>query len=217
MTHPSEASGPPAINLAVLISGSGSTLQNLADHISAGKLNARICCVISSRSRILGLERAAKLGLPAIVVPRRAFTDSDAFSRRIAEILAGYPVNLVCLAGFLSLWRIPAAFANRVLNIHPALLPKFGGYGMHGRRVHQAVLAAGETVSGCTVHFADNQYDHGPIILQRTCPVLPDDTAETLAARVFEQECLAYPQAIGWFAQKRLQIVGQRVEILPER
>jgi folate-dependent phosphoribosylglycinamide formyltransferase PurN len=107
------------------------------------------------------------------------------------------------MAGFLSLWRIPEAFLGRVINIHPALLPEFGGREMYGRRVHEAVLAAGKTVSGCTVHYCDNEYDHGPVILQRQVPVLPTDTADDLAARVFAEECIAYPEAIRRIWAKR--------------
>jgi formyltetrahydrofolate-dependent phosphoribosylglycinamide formyltransferase len=207
----------PPLNLAVFISGSGTTLQNLADRIAAGELKARITCVVASRPDVFGLQRAARLNLPAAVVDRRAYNDGAAFSRKIDEIIGGYPVDLVCLAGFLCLWRIGPRYRHRVMNIHPALLPKFGGRGMHGLKVHQAVLDAGETISGCTVHFADNDYDHGPIILQRTCPVLPGDTVASLAARVFEQECIAYPQAIRLFAENRLKIHGPTVEILPEK
>ena len=186
----------PAKRLAILISGSGTTLENLADYIAQGKLSADIACVISSRPDVYGLVRAQKLGLPHEVIARRSFTDTAAFSDAVFTAIGKHQVDLVIMAGFLSLLRIPPTFENRVLNIHPALLPKYGGRGMHGLKVHQAVIDAGETTSGCTVHYADNQYDHGPILLQRTCPVLPGDTAELLAHRVFEQECIAYPEAI---------------------
>ncbi len=186
----------PAKRLAILISGSGTTLENLADYIAQGKLSADIACVISSRPDVYGLVRARKLGLPHEVIARRSFTDTAAFSDAVFTAIGKHQVDLVIMAGFLSLLRIPPTFENRVLNIHPALLPKYGGRGMHGLKVHQAVIDAGETTSGCTVHYADNQYDHGPILLQRTCPVLPGDTSELLAQRVFEQECIAYPEAI---------------------
>ena len=123
-------------------------------------------------------------------------------------------IDLVCLAGYLRWLKIEPRYRGRVMNIHPALLPKFGGPGMYGHHVHRAVLAAGETESGCTVHFVDEEYDHGPVILQRTCPVLPDDDPDSLAARVFEQECKAYPEAVELFAQRRLRIVGERVEVV---
>lgn len=187
---------PSKARLAILISGSGSTLQNLAQHILDGKLSASIACVISSRPDVYGLIRAENLHLPHEVINRRTFPDTASFSDAIFSQILERQANLVIMAGFLSLLHIPPPFENRVLNIHPALLPKYGGRGMHGLKVHQSVIDAGESISGCTVHYADNQYDHGPILLQRTCPVLPDDTAETLAARVFQQECLAYPEAI---------------------
>jgi phosphoribosylglycinamide formyltransferase 1 len=120
---------------------------------------------------------------------------------------------LVCLAGFLQLLPIADDFLGRVMNVHPALLPAFGGKGYHGLRVHEAALEAGVKVSGCTVHFADNEYDHGPIILQRVVPVEEDDTPESLQARVFAQECEAYPEAITLFAQGRLRIEGRRVRV----
>lgn len=187
---------PAAARLAILISGSGTTLQNLAEHLAAGNVSASIACVISSRPDVYGLVRAKNLRLPCTVVNRRDFSDTQTFSEAIFNKVRQSAANWVIMAGFLSLLHIPPEFEKRVLNIHPALLPKYGGRGMHGLKVHQAVIDAGETISGCTVHYADNQYDHGPIILQRTCPVLPGDTAEALAARVFVQECIAYPQAI---------------------
>jgi phosphoribosylglycinamide formyltransferase 1 len=212
-----KAPSPSPLRLAVLISGSGTTLQNFVDQIVQGKLYAKIQCVIASRPEIYGLERAAKLGLPHVVVNRRGFTSVHDFSAAVNRVLDQHPVDLVCMAGFLSLWQIPPELINRVMNIHPALLPKFGGKGMHGNTVHQAVIAAGETRSGCTVHFADNQYDHGPIILQRTCSVKPGDTADRLAARVFKQECIAYPEAIRLFAAGRIRITDHFVHILPEK
>lgn len=193
MTH--QVSTSP-LRLAVLISGAGSTLQNLAECIANSQLSASIASVISSRPNVYGLIRAEKLGLPATVINRREFSDPATFSEAIFSAVSKCDADLVVMAGFLSLLIIPQKYENRVLNIHPALLPKYGGRGMHGLKVHQAVIDAGEIISGCTVHYADNQYDHGPILLQNTCPVLPGDTAETLAARVFEQECLAYPAAI---------------------
>ena len=135
-----------------------------------------------------------------MIVDRRRL-DEDVFHTTITDALAAARVDLVCMAGFTALWRIGPEFQGRVLNIHPALLPKFGGKGFYGDRVHQAVLAAGETESGCTVHLCDNQYDHGPVIVRRRVPVLPDDTVESLAARVFEQELIAYPQAVRRYAR----------------
>ncbi len=197
--------------LSVLISGSGTTLQNLIDCIAQKKLAARIGCVIASRDGIAGIDRARNAGLDCHVIARQAFADVSAFSRACFAACDSASCDLVCLAGWLSLLEIPAAYHHRVLNIHPALLPAFGGKGMYGSRVHQAVLDAGCRVSGCTVHFASNEYDAGPIILQRVCPVLEDDSADTLAHRVFEEEKIAYPQAIELYRQGKIQVVGNRV------
>jgi formyltetrahydrofolate-dependent phosphoribosylglycinamide formyltransferase len=203
------------LNLAVLVSGSGTTLQNLIDQIGAGRLSARIPLVIGSRPELAGLQRAAKAGLRNVVVDRRTYMNCAEFSKRVFHLCAEAKVDLICLAGWLCLLDLPAQFAARVMNIHPALLPSFGGRGMYGRQVHEAVLAHGCKVSGCTVHFVDNTYDTGPIILQRTCPVLDDDTPETLAHRVFDEERIAYPEAIRLFQQGRLRVEGRRVRVLP--
>jgi phosphoribosylglycinamide formyltransferase 1 len=188
----------PPLSLGVLLSGTGRTLLNIHESIIDGRLDARIACVISSRPDVLGVDRARNLGLSVIVVPRATTPDPD-FHDQIADILRDRAVDLVCLAGFTTLWRIPPEFDRRVLNIHPALLPKFGGKGFFGRRVHEAVIDAHETTSGCTVHVCDNQYDHGPIVLQREVPVYESDTPDTLADRVFDQERIAYPEAIRLF------------------
>jgi formyltetrahydrofolate-dependent phosphoribosylglycinamide formyltransferase len=202
------------IRLAVLLSGGGTTLQSLIDRIADGRLHARIVLVAASRRDAYGLFRAREAGLPAAVVSRKECADTEEFSSRLFDLCRASSADLVCLAGFLHLLRIPADFHNRVLNIHPALIPSFCGQGLYGRHVHEAVLAAGVKVSGCTVHFADNQYDHGPIVLQRAVPVLEDDSPQSLAARVFEQECEAYAEAIQLISQDRLQVQGQRVRIL---
>jgi formyltetrahydrofolate-dependent phosphoribosylglycinamide formyltransferase len=203
------------LNLAVLLSGSGRSLDNLQRAIVAGHLSARIAVVISSKSEAYGLERARQYNLDAVAVPRQAYQDMAAFNTAINEVLACYAIDLVVLAGFLSLYQPPPALAGKVMNIHPALLPAFGGKGLYGDRVHRAVLAAGVKISGCTVHFADEQYDHGPIILQHAVPVMEDDTVASLAARVFAAECALYPQAIQLFAEDRLRVEGRRVRILP--
>lgn len=205
------------IRLAVLLSGNGTTLQNFLDQIADGALNARIVQVISSRADAFGLERARRAGLPTAVVARAEFDSPQKFSERHFDLIRKSGADLVCLAGYLHLLPIPEDFRHRVMNIHPALLPAFGGRGMYGRRVHEAVLHYGAKVSGCTVHFADDEYDHGPIIVQRAIAVHEDDTPETLAFRVFEQECQAYPEAIRLFAEQRLQVEGRRVRILPPR
>lgn len=201
------------INLAVLVSGSGTTLQNILDQIKAGHLNAHVSLVIGSKAGLLGLERAARADIPSYVIDRREFSSCAEFSRRIFELCMEARADLVCMAGWLCLVEVPTAFAGRVMNMHPALLPSFGGRGMYGRKVHEAVLAHGCKISGCTVHFVDNTYDTGPIILQRTCPVHDTDTPESLAHRVFEEEKIAYPQAIRLFQQGRLHIDGRLVVV----
>ena len=203
------------IRLGVLISGSGTTLQNFIDRIADGRLRATIAVVVSSNRAAFGNVRAQRAGLPLRVVDYREFPEVEPFSERIFAILREFDVELVTLAGFLRLLRVPPDFEGRVMNIHPALIPAFCGKGYYGLRVHRAALERGVKVSGCTVHFVDNEYDHGPIILQRCVPVLDDDTPESLQARVFEQECEAYPEAITLFAEGRLRIEGRRVRILP--
>jgi formyltetrahydrofolate-dependent phosphoribosylglycinamide formyltransferase len=202
---------PP--QLVVLVSGSGTTLQNLIDQIDADALYSEIRLVIGSRPDLVGLERARRAGVPTEVVDRREYPDCVSFSRRVFELCDNALPDLVCLAGWLCLLDLPERYAGRVMNIHPSLLPSFGGQGMYGRKVHEAVLAHGCKVSGCTVHFLDNTYDSGPIIIQRTCPVLNDDTPETLAHRLFEEEKIAYPEAIRLYQEGRLQIEGRRVRI----
>ena len=201
----------PPIRLAVLISGGGTTLQNMIDQIAAGKLKAEIGVVVASKAGIAGIERAKKAGLKTVVVDRKQVTDGREFSKQVFAAIDEADVDLICLGGWLSLLDIPAGYAGRIMNIHPALLPSFGGKGLYGSRVHQAVLDSGVKVSGCTVHFVDATYDTGPIILQRTCPVTNNDTFDTLAHRVFEEEKIAYPQAIELFRQKRLKVEGRRV------
>ncbi len=205
---------PKVIRLGVLLSGGGRTLLNLLEHIRAGTLPAEVAVVIASRE-CKGAERARNAGLVTHVVPHKQIADVQAYSDRIVELLDAARVELACLAGFLSLWRIPERYAGKVMNIHPALLPSFGGYRMFGHHVHEAVLAAGCKVSGCTVHFVTNEYDAGPIIVQRAVRVEEGDTPDTLADRVFEQECIAYPEAIRLFAAGRLRIEGGAARVLP--
>jgi phosphoribosylglycinamide formyltransferase-1 len=185
------------LRLGVLLSGTGRTLRNLIEKISSGALAAEIVVVISDRQGVLGITRAQEAGLPAFVTKDAGAT---------FDLLRRHRVDLVCLAGYLRLLRIPPDFAGRVLNIHPALLPKFGGKGMYGHHVHAAVLAAKERESGCTVHLCDDEYDRGEIVVQRKVPVLPGDDADTLAARVFAAECEAYPDAIATVARRRRQL-----------
>ncbi len=198
------------LRLAALISGGGRTLLNLHRRIVEGSLRAQIATVVSSRADAAGVARSRDAGLTTLVIERRRLSPEE-FQRQVTQAVAG--VDLVCMAGFLSLWRIPAEFQGKVINIHPALLPDFGGNGMYGKRVHEAVLAAGKKISGCTVHYCDDHYDHGSIILQRSVPVLDKDTPDTLAARVFEQECIAYPEAIQLIADGRVELDGRTVRV----
>ena len=217
-----------AIRLGILLSGGGRTLENILGHVAqppsavpgsqpgaAGpqKLAAEVVLVIASREKIRGLEIGRAAGVPTHLVRPKEFPTVQAYSDAMSRLLDEARVDLVCLAGFLSYWVIPDRYLGRVMNIHPALLPAFGGKGMYGHHVHEAVLARGCKVSGCTVHFVDNAYDEGPIVLQRCVPVLADDTPEALAARVFAEECLAYPEAIRLYAAGRLHLVGRTVRI----
>lgn len=203
------------VRLGVLISGGGTTLMNILDCIQNGRLNAEIPLVVSSRSTVTGVEKARAAGLNVKIIRKKDHPDIDGFSKQLEEALTTAKVDLVIQAGWLCLWNIPAQYENRVMNIHPALLPSFGGQGMWGHHVHEAVLKAGCKISGCTVHFCTNEYDRGPIIVQRACPVREDDTADSLAARVFEQECVAYPQAISLFQEGKLLVADGRVKIRP--
>lgn len=199
------------LRLGVLISGSGTTLENLIEHSADGRLrNVRFELVISSRGSVRGVEIARRAELPLAIIRKRDFADVSEFSQALTDALDAAHVDLVVMAGFLCLWRFPTRYAGRVLNIHPALLPSFGGHGMYGLRVHRAVLAAGVTESGCTVHLADAEYDHGPIVAQARVPVRAGDTPESLAARVGEAERELYPQVIQGVADHGLSwLVGQ--------
>ena len=203
----------PPIRLAVCVSGEGTTLQNLIDQIRARRLNAEIVQVVASRPRIGAIARAEAAGIPLALANRNARSRTE-FSASVFEPIRHSNADLVILAGFLSLIYIPPEYKGRVLNIHPALVPAFCGEGYYGSKVHKAVLDSGVKVSGCTVHFADDSYDTGPIILQRAVPVLDDDTVETLAARVFQEECKALPEAIALYAEGRLRLDGRRVRVV---
>jgi phosphoribosylglycinamide formyltransferase 1 len=206
------------LRLAVLISGGGTTLRNLIQKIAlpAGtghRLDAKIELVISSSATAGGLEIARAAGIPTLVVPHNKLQPAEQFSEVVFSPCRQAGVHIVAMGGFLKHVLIPADFHHRVTNIHPALIPNFCGAGMYGQKVHEAVLQFGARLSGCTVHFVDNQYDHGPILLQRSVPVLEDDTPETLAARVFGAECLAYPESLRLIAKGRVRVDGQCVSI----
>ena len=204
------------VKIAVLLSGGGRTLQNIVDHIKEGKLTVKVVVVIGSRPDAYGLERAGKEGIETICVPYKEYKKEgnvDGFSKAINEHLNKYEIDLVVMAGFMHLFKADEKWNGRIMNIHPALIPSFCGEGLYGHYVHEAVIEYGAKVSGCTVHFADNVYDQGPIILQSAVPVKYEDTPDTLAARIFEEECKLYPRAIQLFADGKLEIVGRRVRI----
>jgi len=179
--------------IVVLISGSGSTMQNLIDRTRSGQLRAEIAGVVASKPGILGVDRARNAGVPVNVVEKQPL---ETFGERTFRAIEEYRPDLVVLAGWVHLLKIPPGFPAKILNIHPSLLPAFGGQGMYGQRVHEAVLASGAKFSGCTVHVVDGTYDTGPILLQRSVLVEAGDTPETLAAKVQAAERQAYPEAI---------------------
>jgi formyltetrahydrofolate-dependent phosphoribosylglycinamide formyltransferase len=199
--------------IAVLISGGGTTLRNLIEKIAAGTLPVEIRLVISSNPAAKGLEFAQAAGIRTLVVEKKKSLSADEYSAAVFGPCREAGVQIVVMGGFLKHVLIPPDFENRVINIHPALIPAFCGHGMYGHHVHEAVLAAGAKTSGCTVHFVDNQYDHGPIILQRAVDVLPGDTPDSLEARVFAAECEALPEALRLIASGQVQVTSGRVTI----
>ena len=211
---------PRHLKTAVLLSGGGTTLLNLLRWREQGRLYADIDLVVSSRPGVKGLKIAADAGIRTEVVNAKGYRlsaregeeicDWQEMSDAISALLLPGGYDLVCMAGFLSRYLVPDALRGKVVNIHPALIPMFCGEGMYGHRVHEAVVDSGVKVTGCTVHFADNHYDSGPIILQRCCPVYSDDTPDDVAERVFEQECLAYPQAINLIAERRVRMTTDK-------
>jgi phosphoribosylglycinamide formyltransferase 1 len=207
-----------SLRLAVLISGSGSTLRNILERVADGRLSrVEIVGVAASRD-CDGVQHAMQYGVPHAVVPRSvngAEFDVSDFSARLTAQLDSWQPDLIALGGFLSLYLIPPHYQGKVINVHPALLPAFGGPGMYGDRVHRAVLDSGTKVSGCSVHFVSDEYDGGPIIAQKTVAVLEGDTPESLGARVREAERELYPTVIQWFAEDRVKLHADNgVEIL---
>lgn len=207
------------IRIGVLASGSGTNLQAIMDGCSRGEIRGRVVVVISNNPKARALDRARLAGIPAVAMHHRAFPDRDTFDAKLVEILHSYEVDLVCLAGFMRVLgpSFIRQFPDRIMNIHPALLPAFGGLGMFGDRVHQMVLDSGVRFSGCTIHFANEAPDGGPIILQAVVPVLDTDTAQSLAERILVEEHRLYPEAVKLFAEGRLRVEGRRVRILPAR
>ena len=202
------------LRIGVLLSGEGTSLENLFEHIEAGKVPATVALVISSKEGVGGLRRAERRGVPAVAIPRKRHRDQGEFNDLIHVEFEKHGVEFVALLGFLSVFELRGKYEGRTINVHPALIPAFCGQGFYGRKVYEAVFEKGVKVTGATVHFADEKYDHGPIILQEAVPVREDDTIETLSARVQAAERRLVPEAIRLFAEGRLTIDGQRVHIL---
>lgn len=196
--------------IAVLVSGGGSNLQAIIDGIEAGNINCSIEAVISDREGTFGIERAKKKGIPTYVIDRKTY--GGELSNELFKIIKG-KVDLIVLAGFLSILKgeIVSEFKNKIINIHPSLIPAFCGAGMHGIRVHERALEYGVKVSGCTVHFVDDGTDTGPIIIQRVVPVYDDDTPQTLQQRVLVEEHRALPQAIDLISKGKIRILGRKI------
>lgn len=205
------------LNIGVLVSGGGTNLQKLIDAEKAGKItNGTIRTVISSRADAFALERAKRAGIEAVTVSRKDYPDVDAYSRALIEALNERSIDLVVLAGFLTITNdeFVHAFENRIINVHPALLPSFGGKGCYGLHVHEAALARGVKVSGATVHFVNEVCDGGPIILQKAVPVREDDTPESLQQRIMEEaEWQLLPQAVSLFCEGKLTVENGIVKI----
>lgn len=201
------------IKLAVLISGGGTTLKNLIDRIDAGSLNAEIALVISNNPKAGGLDFASDASIESTVVSHKDFDDRQMFSEAIFTALRESEAELIVMGGFLRQLAIPDDFENRIINIHPSLIPSFCGKGNYGSRVHQGVLDYGCKLTGCTVHFVDDDYDHGPIIAQASVTVESGDDAKVLAARVFEAECDLLPHVINQIAAGRVKVDGRVVSI----
>jgi len=201
------------IKIGVLVSGGGTNLQAIIDSCESGYIPGRVVVVISNRKDAYALERAKKHNIPALFINPKDYKNLDEYSEKISEELIKKEVDLVCLAGFLLKLspEFVRKFKNRIMNIHPALLPSFGGPGMYGHHVHEAVIKSGVKITGCTVHFVDEEYDHGPIILQKAVEVKDDDTPEKLAERVLKEEHKIYPEAIKLFAEKKLEIIDGKV------
>jgi formyltetrahydrofolate-dependent phosphoribosylglycinamide formyltransferase len=203
--------------VGVLVSGQGrgTNLQAILDACADSAFPARVAVVIGTKSDAPAMERARSAGVPAVTVSPKRFESDEAYGEALYMALTESATGLICLAGYLRILppRVVAEYRHRILNVHPALLPFFGGKGMYGHHVHEAVLASGMKVAGCTVHLVDEEYDTGPIVLQRCVPVLEDDTPESLAARILPEEHRAYVDAICLIAEGRMTVDGRRVRV----
>ena len=208
------------LNIAVLVSGGGTNLQALIDAEKVGKIkNGRISLVVASRPGVYALERAANAGIEGVVLARKEFADVDAYSEALENLLKEKKTDLIVLAGFMTITneKFTKAFENRIINVHPALIPSFCGKGFYGLHVHEAALARGVKLSGATVHFVNEVCDGGPIILQKAVPVEQGDTPESLQLRIMQQaEWQLLPEAVSLICEGRLQVNGAVVTILPE-
>jgi phosphoribosylglycinamide formyltransferase-1 len=198
------------LRIGVLLSGEGTSLENLFERIDSGEVPARVVVVISSKEDVGGLRRAERRGIPAVAIPRKRHRELSEFNDLIHVELEKHGAEFVALLGFLSPFELRGKFDGRAINVHPALIPAFSGKGFYGRKVYEAVFATGVKVTGATVHFVDEEYDHGPIILQEAVPVREDDSIETLSARVQAAERRLVPEAIRLFAEGRLEIDSER-------
>jgi phosphoribosylglycinamide formyltransferase-1 len=192
-------------NIAVMLSGSGTTFQNLLEREKDGRLLGHISLVVADNAKAYGLQRAEIVGIENMVLSPRVLGDD--YAATFFRLLTDRNISLVVLAGYLKIVPMNAKWLGKIVNIHPALLPKFGGKGMYGLHVHEAVIRSGEAVSGCTVHFVDNEYDHGPIIAQSTVPVLLGDSPQTLQSRVQEAERVLYPKVISEIISGHIQLM----------
>ena len=205
--------GNGMIKIAVWISGGGTTLDNILGCVSAGALDVDVRLVVSSQSHVGGIDVARAAKIETQVVLKSEFTSPEAYCEEMFRRCRELEVDYVVMAGFLKHVLIPTDFINRVVNIHPSLIPAFCGKGMYGNRVHQAVVESGVTESGCTIHFVDNEFDHGPIIYQQTVPVAADDVEEDVRARVFVAECEAYPKVLRWLVAGQISVDGSVVTV----
>ncbi|MBI4811586.1 MAG: phosphoribosylglycinamide formyltransferase [Ignavibacteriales bacterium] len=204
------------LNIAVFASGKGSNFKAILEAINAGRIcNAKIVLVISNNSDAGALVTAREHHIPARHVSRKQFSTDDDFNAKLMSLLVGYRVNFIVLAGYMKKIdsKIVQSYKNRIINIHPALLPKFGGSGMYGIHVHEAVIASKENLSGASVHIVDEEYDRGPVVLQKTVAVDSTDTPESLAAKVLQLEHEIYPEAVRLFAEGRIKVIGKQVSI----
>ena len=203
------------LRIAFLLSGRGTTLANLLAKVDSGEVPAEVVRVISSRSEAGGLKIAAKAHIPSKVIRTKDFADCEAFSAAVTREMDDAGTDYAIFGGYLCYYIVPKAYRNRIINVHPALLPAFGGQGMWGEHVHTAVLESGVKVTGCTIHFVDDTYDHGPIILQKVVRVFPGDDVAKLAARVQRVERRALPEVLTWIAEERVRVQGRIVTVEP--